>query len=343
MKKQPLFVILLLILLAACAPAKRNALPTPTPSPMGPLDGTWQGSGQANGKEYKIFFTVKDSVVTSIKYSYNNPQNTACLNFNYAPIDNPHRPQITNHSFSTTLGPDLDMSAVFKNDSSASGHLSATLTGFRRETFCNGSFEVDWVAEKQVVQVPTSSAKTPQSHPFQTLIQILVFGFSNGAVLALNAIGVTIIYSTVRTLNLAHGDVFALTTALVTSTVNAIGITQKWPPLQLIFALTLLLLAAIGAGALLSVGVEQLGFKPFRGYSRLAPLIATLGLSFILYQGALVWRTFQHSWIPGEHRSVPGLPEVPTDGIPSFLPEVNLTKALGLPFNVVIRFSDVFV
>jgi len=91
------------------------------------------------------------------------------------------------------------------------------------------------------------------------------------------------------------------------------------------------------------MGVEQFGFKPFRGHSRLAPLIATLGLSFILYQGALVWRTFQGSWIPGEHRSVPGLPEVPTDGIPNLLPEINLVKALGLDVQIIIRFADVFV
>jgi branched-chain amino acid transport system permease protein len=37
------------------------------------------------------------------------------------------------------------------------------------------------------------------------------------------------------------------------------------------------------------------------------------------------------------------LPEVPTDGIPSLLPEINLVKALGLPFNIIIRLSDVFV
>ncbi len=166
---------------------------------------------------------------------------------------------------------------------------------------------------------------------------------SNGAVLALNAIGVTLIYSTVRTLNLAHGDVFALCTALVTSIINIIGIKQNWPPLQIAIGLVLVLCAAMGLGALLSVGIERLAFAPFRGHSRLAPLIATLGLSFILFQGALVWRTFQGSWIVGEHRSVPGLPEVPTDGIPSLLPEINLVKALGLPFHIIIRFSDVFV
>ncbi len=104
-----------------------------------------------------------------------------------------------------------------------------------------------------------------------------------------------------------------------------------------------MLCAAMGLGALLSVGIERLAFAPFRGHSRLAPLIATLGLSFILFQGALVWRTFQGSWIVGEHRSVPGLPEVPTDGIPSLLPEINLIKVMGLPFNIIIRFSDVFV
>ncbi|HEY5904032.1 MAG TPA: hypothetical protein VIU39_15880, partial [Anaerolineales bacterium] len=73
-----------------------------------------------------------------------------------------------------------------------------------------------------------------------------------------------------------------------------------------------------------------------------APLIATLALSFILFQAALVWRTFQASWIPGEHRSVPGLPEVPTDGIPPLLPEINLAARAGIP-NLVVRFSDVLV
>jgi len=175
-----------------------------------------------------------------------------------------------------------------------------------------------------------------------TFIQILIFGISNGSVLALNAIGVTIIYSTVRILNLAHGDVFALTTALVTSIVNAVGIDQGWPPVWLAGSLFLVLLAAILLAALLSMGVDYFGFKPFRESSRLAPLIATLGLSFILFQAALVWRTFQGSWIPGEHRSVPGIPEVPTDGIPNLLPEINLAARLGYS-NLVVRLSDVLV
>jgi branched-subunit amino acid ABC-type transport system permease component len=216
----------------------------------------------------------------------------------------------------------------FETDELASGDL--TVLWHDRNPRCNGEYQVSWSATKQVPQsAQTSAQETKKPNAFETLLQIFIFGLSNGAVLALNAIGVTLIYSTVRTLNLAHGDVFALTSALVTSLVNIVGITQKWPPMQLALALVFVLCMSMLLGALLSMGVEQLGFKPFRGSSRLAPLIATLGLSFILFQGALVWRTFQGSWIPGEHRSVPGIPEVPTDGIPNLLPEIDLVQALG--------------
>ena len=241
------------------------------------------------------------------------------------------------------LGLILIIAALFESDSTVSGHLA--VRWHERQPRCNGDYEVTWSAAKQIPQTAQSTNQpNPNApNPLETFVQLLVFGLSNGAVLALNAIGVTLIYSTVRTLNLAHGDVFALCTALVTSIINIIGIKQNWPPLQIAIGLIFVLCAAMGLGALLSVGIERLAFAPFRGHSRLAPLIATLGLSFILFQGALVWRTFQGSWIPGEHRSVPGLPEVPTDGIPSLLPEINLVKTLGLPFHIIIRFSDVFV
>jgi branched-chain amino acid transport system permease protein len=170
------------------------------------------------------------------------------------------------------------------------------------------------------------------------ILQLLIFGLVNGAILALNAIGVTVIYSTVRTINLAHGDVFALTTVLITSSINMMGLSPSWPVGIRVLTLVGILLAAIAFGALLSLGVEEAAFRPFRGRSRLAPVIASLGISFILYQGSLVWRAYQKSFVRGEHRSVPGLNEVPTDGIPNFLPAGNLLSG-----KVVLQFGDVFV
>jgi branched-chain amino acid transport system permease protein len=311
------------------------------PLQASPLDGEWRGRGTAGGgKQFVITFSVQGERLAGILFTFKGSDGLSCTGIEYGQIPLDQRPSINESSISASLGEDFSITASFPDIQTSSGQL--IVHWHDRQPRCNGDYEVQWTAEKSLPVSTADGGPTPNAHPFATFFQILVFGLSNGSVLALNAIGVTIIYSTVRTLNLAHGDVFALTTALVTSIINAAGINQGWPLYRLVPALVLVLLAAISLAALLSMGIDQFGFKPFRGSSRLAPLIATLGLSFILFQAALVWRTFQGSWIPGEHRSVPGIPEVPTDGIPSLLPEINLAVRLGIP-NLVIRFGDVFV
>ncbi|MFT3894756.1 MAG: hypothetical protein QM730_24260 [Anaerolineales bacterium] len=344
MKKYLLFIVALLILVACSAKQETQTTPVPASAPMGRYDGIWNGTGRddAAGRDFQISFSVRDSKITAIRYSFNGSDGIPCSNIDYTSIAGSNQPQIDGETSTVSLGEDLNTNIHFNSEESASGEL--TIHWADRQPRCNGDYKVTWTAAKQAPQVAAPTGPNPNApNGFETFIQILIFGLSNGAVLALNAIGVSLIYSTVRTLNLAHGDVFALTSALVTSLVNIIGITQQWAPLQLAAGLVFVLCMSMLLGALLSMGVEQFGFKPFRGSSRLAPLIATLGISFILFQGALVWRTFQHSWIPGEHRSVPGLPEVPTDGIPNLLPEIDLVKALGLHYRFIVRFADVFV
>ena len=175
------------------------------------------------------------------------------------------------------------------------------------------------------------------------LLDLLIIGLKNGAMIALMAIGVTLVYGTVRTLNLAHGDVFSLTTVLVTTIVSALNLSPETPLPFLFGGLGLVFVCAIAFGAVLNAGIERLAFRPFRGRSRLAPLIATLGISFVLYQVSLIWRVTSRSWVPHEHRSVPGLPEVPTDRIPDFLPSFDLVEALHLPFNFTIDLKDVLL
>src|SRR5256714_9029256 len=93
------------------------------------------------------------------------------------------------------------------------------------------------------------------------VLQLLVYGLTNGAVVALNAIGFTLAYAVARQINLAHGNVFALTTVLVASFASWIGITPGDP--IWVRLLTLVLLIACGAlcGALLNAGVERLAFR----------------------------------------------------------------------------------
>lgn len=343
----PFVVLFLAALFLVSCDGRQAATPQSQPTSVSittaPLDGEWSGVGESqDGLEFSIKFSVQENRLSGILYSFVGTDGIPCTAIEYGQIDLQSRPEIVDNKLSTALGDNFELAAEFPNETSASGRM--IIRWHDRQPRCNGDYLVDWTAQKRAVSNGQANQNNPNTpNAFETFVQILIFGLSNGAVLALNAIGVTLIYGTVRTLNLAHGDVFALCTALVTSIVNIVGIQKNWPPLQIIGSLSLLFLAAILLGAILSMGVERFGFAPFRGHSTLAPLIATLGLSFILFQGALVWRTYQGSWIPGEHRSVPGIPEVPTDGIPSFLPEINLIKSLGLPFNIIIRFSDVFV
>ena len=44
----------------------------------------------------------------------------------------------------------------------------------------------------------------------EIVVRLLTIGLTEGALIALNAVAVTLIYSTVRSLNLAHGDLFVL-------------------------------------------------------------------------------------------------------------------------------------
>lgn len=337
-----LLAIGLFVLVACSSRTSSPVTPLPGLKPSS-LDGEWKGIGTSSeNRSFTITFTVTDQKLAGILYSFAGLDGITCTGVEYGSIPEAQRPQIVNGNLTASLGGDFIMEADFPDKETASGTL--VIHWLARQPRCNGDYEIQWTAQKSIPQTASQvpGRDAPPIHPLATFLQILVFGISNGSVLALNAIGVTIIYSTVRILNLAHGDVFALTTALVTSIINAVGIDRGWPPVWLAGSLLLVLLAAVLLAALLSVGVDYFGFKPFRASSRLAPLIATLGLSFILFQAALVWRTFQGSWIPGEHRSVPGIPEVPTDGIPNFLPEINLAARFGFP-NIVIRLSDVLV
>ncbi len=341
------FIFVFAALLAGCSSVTQvpTSAPTNVAVNASAYDGEWAGAGTTqDGREIDVNFNVKDSVLSSFTYTYTSQQGVRCTSIPFEQVPLESYPKVLNGAFAAKLSSTLSISGKFDSDTSASGSLSFIEVEAARRQGCSANVSVQWTAaKKQEVQTalttPLVSSWCGQNVNCRYLIfQLLIFGLVNGAILALNAIGVTVIYSTVRTINLAHGDVFALTTVLITSSINVIGLNLDWPASTRLFILAGILLAAILFGALLSVGVEEAAFRPFRGRSRLAPVIASLGLSFILYQASLVWRTYQKSFIRGEHRSVPGLAEVPTDGILNFLPLGNLLHG-----KVVLQSSDVFV
>ncbi len=122
------------------------------------------------------------------------------------------------------------------------------------------------------------------------VLQLLLYGLANGAVIALNAVGFTLAYAAARQINLAHGNVFVLTSVVVAALARLLGVTAATPLGERIGALLLLCLVGALCGALLNGLVERLAFRPFRGSrDRLVPLIATVALSMVLLGLAVHW------------------------------------------------------
>jgi branched-chain amino acid transport system permease protein len=153
------------------------------------------------------------------------------------------------------------------------------------------------------------------------LVQLLVYGLTDGAVVALNAVGFTLTYSVARQINLAHGSVFALTTVVVANIAAFTGVTAATPLIFRILALIVLCLCGAACGGLLNVGVERLAFRPFRGVrDPLAPLVASVALSFVLFQAAVWWHDLRFVAPVDAHQGV----NLPLLAMPDLVPAVDL-------------------
>src|SRR5438874_12474118 len=98
---------------------------------------------------------------------------------------------------------------------------------------------------------------------YDEIIQVLLIGLANGAIIALIALGYTLVYGIIELINFAHGDVFMIGTmvslTLVTWLPGLVGVRQATLLLPLdVFGLIFgSLLAAMIVCATLSVVIER--------------------------------------------------------------------------------------
>src|SRR5205085_8981289 len=94
---------------------------------------------------------------------------------------------------------------------------------------------------------------------YEEVVQILLIGIANGAIIALVALGYTLVYGIIELINFAHGDVFMIGTmvslTLVTWVPSLLGVRQAGllPPLTLLGLIAGSLLASIVVCATLNV------------------------------------------------------------------------------------------
>ena len=124
----------------------------------------------------------------------------------------------------------------------------------------------------------------------EELAKALTIGMTNGLIIALIAIGYTLVYGILELINFAHADVFMLGTAFtyfaLELIVGALGMPVGSGTGLLLTLLALPLVMALTAG--INAAIERGAYRPLRNAPRLAPLISAIGMSFILQNIGLI-------------------------------------------------------
>ena len=157
----------------------------------------------------------------------------------------------------------------------------------------------------------------------------LIIGITNGAIIALIALGYTLVYGIIELINFAHGDNFMIGSFVGITVLSGtfVGL-QFFGPITgdagtflKIVGVIIALLVAMAACGLINVGIERIAYKPLRNSQRLAVLITAIGMSFILQNVGLVWK---------------GPAQIP---FPELISNANIFGDSGITF----RWKDLFV
>src|ERR1700737_2193536 len=105
---------------------------------------------------------------------------------------------------------------------------------------------------------------------YDEIIQVLLIGIANGAIIALIALGYTLVYGIIELINFAHGDVFMIGTmvslTLITWVPGLLGQRQAFtlPGPTLVLLVVGSLLVSIVVCATLNVTIERLAYRRLR-------------------------------------------------------------------------------
>lgn len=145
--------------------------------------------------------------------------------------------------------------------------------------------------------------------------QFMIIGLATGALIALIALGYTLVYGIIELINFAHGEVFMMGALFSATLVGLIGVTKDSTGAAIIATLVVTLLLSMVFSALLNAGIDKVAYKRLRQAPRLAPLIAAIGVSFILQNIGIYWKGANPitppSLIPSKFRTYNVLKEWP--------------------------------
>jgi branched-chain amino acid transport system permease protein len=123
------------------------------------------------------------------------------------------------------------------------------------------------------------------------LLQQIINGVSLGAMYALLALGFTMVYGIIELINFAHFNVFMVGSFIALWLFQAMGFTGQTQVLYGFPLIGVLLVGLVGTmmiTGLLGVAIERIALRPLRGVIGTAPMITTIGVSYILFNVVLL-------------------------------------------------------
>ncbi|BAZ14061.1 permease of ABC transporter,putatively for branched chain amino acuds [Calothrix sp. NIES-4071] len=169
------------------------------------------------------------------------------------------------------------------------------------------------------------------------LIQQLLIGLVNGAIIAIIALGYTMVYGIIELINFAHGDLYMLGAFASLTVIGAFGISDGASFQASLGAIFIALIVSTMLCAGLNILTEKYAYRPLRNAPRLAPLISAIGVSFIFQNIGLFWGGLK-SFIP-----VMGVNAAAPKNFPDLLPRIDILKALGIQSSIQFTTKDLIV
>ena len=120
--------------------------------------------------------------------------------------------------------------------------------------------------------------------------QCIIIGLATGSLIALIALGYTLVYGIIELINFAHGEVFMMGAMFAATIVGISSVTRDSSAFAIVGVLLIALVGSMVFSALLNAGIDRVAYKRLRHAPRLAPLIAAIGMSFILQNIAIYWK-----------------------------------------------------
>ncbi|MSQ90003.1 MAG: branched-chain amino acid ABC transporter permease [Phycisphaerales bacterium] len=159
--------------------------------------------------------------------------------------------------------------------------------------------------------------------PHEVFLQQLITGLSNGMIIALIALGYTMVYGIIELINFAHGDVFMLGAFLALTLLGVLGM-EAWSPTWRIGGVAIMLVgSALFCGGL-NWTLDRVAYRSLRRASKLSLLVSAIGCSFICTNLGLFWGGVPMEVFAG------GVAAAAPKDFPQLIPQTNLLGASAI-------------